>query len=462
MIQRTILIASLLAGLSAPAAAQTCPTVPGPGCPCTGTHPGISTAQLPCDGTIPDGTNPLVAKLTVPADQCAGAPLVDVNVRVKIIHPSIGDLKVTLTHPGGTSVVLLSQAGSQCPRDDVDALFSDEGETASGMCDLTIPAVNETVRPAAALSALRGLPRDGEWSLTVHDQANGGAGVLDSWALELMCEMPLVSISATTATAREGGTPGQLTVTRDGLLSSSLRVTYTVGGTAPAGSYTPLSRSVVIPAGSAAATIDVVPSASPNANETVIVTLNEGGEVYLVGAPKSATVTIVPASCGDGVVNEGEECDDGNALDPDACLSTCRLATCGDSIVGPGEECDDGNTVDTDECLPTCKRARCGDGSIGPGEECDDGNALYSDACLPTCKLASCGDGILGQGEECDDGNTVDGDRCSNGCRVPATPEADGCGCNAGGDAPTTLALFGMVWVLAGLARRRRVSPARG
>lgn len=47
------------------------------------------------------------------------------------------------------------------------------------------------------------------------------------------------------------------------------------------------------------------------------------------------------SECGDGVAERGEECDDGNDVETDACLSTCRAATCGDGVTHEGvEECD--------------------------------------------------------------------------------------------------------------------------
>ncbi|MFO7181492.1 MAG: hypothetical protein DIU78_022500, partial [Pseudomonadota bacterium] len=50
-----------------------------------------------------------------------------------------------------------------------------------------------------------------------------------------------------------------------------------------------------------------------------------------------------PETCGNGKLEEGEECDDGNADNGDDCLSSCREATCGDGFVREGvEECDDG------------------------------------------------------------------------------------------------------------------------
>jgi cysteine-rich repeat protein len=61
----------------------------------------------------------------------------------------------------------------------------------------------------------------------------------------------------------------------------------------------------------------------------------------------------------------------------------------------------------------------CGDGIVGPGEDCDDGNDINGDACLITCVANVCGDGILNpDAEACDDGNRIPGDGCENDCRI--------------------------------------------
>jgi uncharacterized repeat protein (TIGR01451 family) len=63
---------------------------------------------------------------------------------------------------------------------------------------------------------------------------------------------------------------------------------------------------------------------------------------------------------------------------------------------------------------------------VETGEQCDDGNQNQSDACDNTCKFTRCGDGIVqnpngnGQQEQCDDGNTVNTDSCSNSCQIQA------------------------------------------
>jgi len=48
---------------------------------------------------------------------------------------------------------------------------------------------------------------------------------------------------------------------------------------------------------------------------------------------------------------------------------------CGDGLIQAGEECDDGNTVSGDGCSPSCtiERAFCGDGVVDAGEACDLG-----------------------------------------------------------------------------------------
>jgi len=159
--------------------------------------------------------------------------------------------------------------------------------------------------------------------------------------------------------------------------------------------------------------------------------------------------TCMKASCGDGHVQARvEACDDGNQVDGDGCTAACALESCGNGKIDVGEACDDGNKDDTDACLSTCLAASCGDGKVQAGvEACDDGNQVETDACLNDCKAASCGDGKVQAGvEDCDDGNKVDTDACLNTCKkavcgdgkVQAGVEecddgnvANGDGCNA-------------------------------
>jgi len=59
----------------------------------------------------------------------------------------------------------------------------------------------------------------------------------------------------------------------------------------------------------------------------------------------------------------------------------------------------------------------CGNGKINPGEGCDDGNVADGDGCTAKCLVNVCGDNVLWKGkEQCDDGNIISGDGCSKVC----------------------------------------------
>jgi cysteine-rich repeat protein len=65
---------------------------------------------------------------------------------------------------------------------------------------------------------------------------------------------------------------------------------------------------------------------------------------------------------------------------------------------------------------------KCGNGTVDPGEECDDGNTNPFDGCTNVCTI--CGNGTVTAPEACDDGNLIDGDGCNSDCGVsiPNTP----------------------------------------
>jgi len=71
------------------------------------------------------------------------------------------------------------------------------------------------------------------------------------------------------------------------------------------------------------------------------------------------TYSNIPENCGNLVVDEGEECDDGNSNNNDNCTNMCTNAVCGEGIIwnqeDGDEECDDGNQNDDDGCSSSCK-----------------------------------------------------------------------------------------------------------
>jgi len=171
------------------------------------------------------------------------------------------------------------------------------------------------------------------------------------------------------------------------------------------------------------------------------------GRVVYNGTSSSACSAECQLKCGNGVVEAGEQCDEGeddNTGGYDNCSATCRLGPrCGDGIrqANEGEACDDGqNDGDYGECAPGCELGpRCGDGEVqdSAGERCDDGAgnvaASYGeDICTTQCQPAPyCGDRAVDvdYGEQCDDGvNDGSPGSCETDCSgwVPLPNCGDG------------------------------------
>jgi fibro-slime domain-containing protein len=146
------------------------------------------------------------------------------------------------------------------------------------------------------------------------------------------------------------------------------------------------------------------------------------GRVVYNGTSSSACSATCQLKCGNGVVDAGEQCDDGedeNTGGYGRCSETCRLGPrCGDGIrqANEGEACDDGkNDGSYGECAPGCELGpRCGDGEVqaDAGERCDAGednvaSGYGEDICTTQCRPAPyCGDRAVdvAHGEACDDG----------------------------------------------------------
>ncbi len=163
---------------------------------------------------------------------------------------------------------------------------------------------------------------------------------------------------------------------------------------------------------------------------------DDGNQYSGDGCSSICRIEKVAAVCGNGKVEPGEGCDDGNKIAGDGCSPTCTIEVtqpvCGNKIIENDETCDDGNTVDGDGCSSTCQtevvKPVCGNKVVEAGETCDDGNTVDGDGCSSTCQIETssdpvCGNTIVEAGETCDDGNTVDGDGCSSTCQVETSSD---------------------------------------
>ncbi len=185
--------------------------------------------------------------------------------------------------------------------------------------------------------------------------------------------------------------------------------------------------------------------------------------------------------CGDGLIQAGEVCDDGNSDPGDGCSADCKTVeadfacpapgepcvstvVCGDGFVTGQEGCDDGDVMSGDGCSATCTvelgwacpvpdqpcvAAMCGDGIIAGNEECEDDDAVPTsgDGCSDTCQrefgfacelpgepchATVCNDGIKEGDEPCDDGNDDIGDGCNPFCQVEPSCTVGPCTSNCG------------------------------
>ena len=160
------------------------------------------------------------------------------------------------------------------------------------------------------------------------------------------------------------------------------------------------------------------------------------------GSGTSGSATVDPSSSssssssssGPGTSSTGEVCPPGSEGCPcngDACDGelVCEGGVCVVSVPGCGngkvdalEECDDGNDIETDACLSTCVAAKCGDGQVQARvEACDDGNMVGGDGCTAAC-LSECGNDCWGN-----TGCKTNGGRCIRFTCTPGNSSKTAC-----------------------------------
>jgi cysteine-rich repeat protein len=122
--------------------------------------------------------------------------------------------------------------------------------------------------------------------------------------------------------------------------------------------------------------------------------------IALAGCLETAAI-----NCADGTV-----CPLDRICIPGGCALSEQLAAC--DGVPDGAECI--FTGVTGLCAGgVCIGPTCGNGELDDGEACDDGNQTSGDGCRADCaKAESCGDGELDENEVCDDGNENPADGC--------------------------------------------------
>jgi cysteine-rich repeat protein len=134
---------------------------------------------------------------------------------------------------------------------------------------------------------------------------------------------------------------------------------------------------------------------------------------YAGGAP-DRSMGVFPlnyyqtSACGNGTLEPGETCDDGNTAAGDCCSATCVAAAGGSACSAPGNVCIPGTCNGTGSCV------------LGAPLVCNDSNLCTNDSCNPVtgCVFAN-------NTAACNDGNAcTTADTCGGGVCVGGPPPA--------------------------------------
>jgi cysteine-rich repeat protein len=147
----------------------------------------------------------------------------------------------------------------------------------------------------------------------------------------------------------------------------------------------------------------------------------------------------IKSTCGNGLVEGRETCDDRNTQSCDGCSASCRAEPLqnwytdgdGDTYGNPA------SAAQSAFCAPA--------GKVSNNTDCNDANAAFNPGVTDVCsdgidqncdgvdQACVCGDGVRGSSEACDDGNLASCDGCSADCQTVESlgayyPDADGDG----------------------------------
>jgi cysteine-rich repeat protein len=175
-----------------------------------------------------------------------------------------------------------------------------------------------------------------------------------------------------------------------------------------------VSSPITVPNGQSQLPFDVTSISAGPAAITITATLNSDNP--------TATVNVLSATCGNGIQDFGEQCDDGGTDSGDGCSSVCQVengwmcagtpslctAVCGDGIVAGAEQCDDGSGNGTTPCgcqidctyalssVPCATATACTNGMNCDGVgSCPDATSVIDGvACTVDNATASCTGGV--------------------------------------------------------------------
>jgi len=133
---------------------------------------------------IPDGTGTTTPGAESIINVTSAGTVNDIKITVNATHSRIGNLRLTLIHPDGTSVILMNRACNAAIYSNMAVSFQNGAPTI--VCSSPLSG---TYRASGTLANLNGKSITGNWTLRVQDFATGDTGTLDSWSLNLGCTL---------------------------------------------------------------------------------------------------------------------------------------------------------------------------------------------------------------------------------------------------------------------------------
>jgi cysteine-rich repeat protein len=366
--------------------------------------PSTQTTLLNTDGVVPIPDNgSLISVMTF----TGGGIVIDVDVYLELQHTNSQDLDVYLVSPSGTTIALTTDNGGG--NDDVfrGTTFDDQAPgspSAPNVRNYTYTNLVATgpIQPEEPLGKVVGEPANGPWALVVIDDAGGSTGNLRAWSLTIST---VGALGPSSPTLFDGDAPKTINssagITSNAVVSglgarlykvtATVDVEHTNSGdldiflTSPSGTRIDLATNIgggnddvyspatfddqagepigdlamLPPSGTGLGTVTgegaLAAFIGQDPNGTWTLTVVDRTSTYNGRLVNWSLAIVTATACGDGSLDAGEVCDDGNQVDGDGCDSNCTPTACGNGVVSPGENCDDGNTASGDDCPSTCR-----------------------------------------------------------------------------------------------------------